>query len=170
MNQNKDSDLLHHERVQEILKNIPPILKKFPPEDLRGFLKTGELEFYSPGQIIISEGSMKSNEGWLPTEGILSIWKENIELARIGPGHFIGEAFLFTPSTRSATVKAETDVALIRFERDAVLRFFRSRPERLFKIFVMNLLEIQHQKITTMNNKVARLQKKLFEVGSDTLK
>ncbi|MEX0681378.1 MAG: cyclic nucleotide-binding domain-containing protein [Balneolales bacterium] len=159
------ANLIQHERVQEILRDVPALLRKFPPEDLRGFLMTGDLQLYNAGQLILSESSEQINEAWLIADGKLSIWKHNVEVAQLGTGDFIGETFLFSKGARSATVKSVTDVAMIRFEREPVLNFFRNRPERIFKIFIMNLLEIQQRRIAAMNNKVARLQQKLLEIN-----
>lgn len=160
----KAKSLLQHERVQSILRKVPLVLKNFPPEDYRAFLMTGELELYLAGQIILSEASEKISEAWLPTEGRLSIWKDDIEVAQLGPGDFFGETFLFSKGSRIATVRAETDVAMIRFDRNRVLHFFRTRPERLFKIFIMNIIEIQQKKLAATNMKVVRLQRRLMEL------
>lgn len=160
---NESPNLIRHERIQNILNNVPTLLRRFPPEDLRGFLLTGELELFKESEIILSESSNQINDAWLIADGKVSIWKDGIEVAHLSSGDFIGETFLFSKGARIATVKADTDVAMIRFGRNAVLDFFRHRPERIFKIFVMNLLEIQQKKITAMNNKVARLQRKLLE-------
>lgn len=161
------TNLINHERVQDILQDVPMLLRKFPPEDLRGFLMTGELQTYPAGETILSESSDQISEAWLVADGKLSIWKDEIEVVKLGPGEFIGETFLFSKGTRIATVKADMDCAMIRFERDDVLDFFRSRPERLFKLFIMNLLEIQQRRITVMNNKVVRLQRKLLENSTE---
>ena len=127
---------------------------------------TGELELYEQEEIILSENEDQIQDAWLIADGRISIWKDDIEVAQLTSGDFIGETFLFSKGPRIATVKADTDVAMIRFDRNAVLEFFRSRPERIFKIFIMNLLEIQQQKIMGMNQKVARLQRKLLEFQS----
>jgi len=161
--ENSIPNLMQHDRIQYILNNIPSLLRKFSPEDLRGFLMSGELVLYHRDQIILKESSDRIDEAWLIADGRVSIWKDGVEVAQQVPGDFIGETFLFSKGTRSATVKSDTEVAMLRFERDNVLQFFRNRPERVFKIFIMNLLEIQQQKITSMNNQVSRLKKKLLE-------
>ncbi|MBP3191903.1 Crp/Fnr family transcriptional regulator [Natronogracilivirga saccharolytica] len=161
------NNLIHHEKVQDILQNVPALFRKFSPDDLRGFFITGELETFQSGEIVTREASEQVHNGWLIADGVLSVWTDNIKVASLGPGDFIGEEFLFSKGVRAATVKAESDVALIRFDRESVIDFFRTRPERIFKIFIMNLLEIQQRKIKSMNNKVARLQRKLAENNID---
>ena len=130
---------------------------------------TGQLDFYSAGDVIMTEGSDHIQNAWLIADGTLSVWKEDIEITHLEVGDFTGEEFLFTRGARIASVKANTDVVLIRFSKDLVIDFFRSRPERVFKIFIMNVLEIQQRRIKAMNSKVARLQQKLFEINPGTI-
>ena len=159
--------LIHNEKVQDILQDVPALFRKLSPDDLRGFFVTGQLEWYQEGDIITREASEQVHNGWLAADGRLSVWTDNVKIANLGPGDFIGEEFLFSKGVRAATVKAESDVTLIRFDRESVIDFFRTRPERIFKIFIMNLLEIQQRKIKSMNHKVARLQRKLAENNID---
>ncbi len=163
------NNLIQHEKVQQVLQSVPSQFRKFSPEDLRGFFMTGVLEYYSAGEVIMTEGSDQIQSAWLIADGTLSVWKEDVEIAKLVSGDFTGEEFLFTRGSRIATVKADSDVVLIRFMKDSVIDFFRTRPERVFKIFIMNLLEIQQRRIKAMNSKVARLQQKLFEINTGSL-
>jgi len=162
-------NLIQHEKVQQVLQSVPSQFRKFSPEDLRGFFMTGQLEFYEAGDVIMTEGSDQIQNAWLIADGKLSVWKEDVEIAHLEEGDLTGEEFLFTRGARIASVKAETDVVLIRFAKESVIDFFRTRPERVFKIFIMNLLEIQQRRIRAMNSKVARLQRKLFEINPGTV-
>ncbi len=159
------NNLLQHEKVQQVLQDVPSQFRRFSPEDLRGFFMTGQLEVYQAGDVIMTEGSDQIQSAWLIADGDLSVWKEDIEITHLGTGDFVGEEFLFTRGSRTATVKANREVSMIRFDKSTVIDFFRTRPERVFKIFIMNLLEIQQRRIQAMNSKVARLQRKLFEMN-----
>ena len=163
------TNLIQHEKVQQVLRSVPAQFRKFTPEDLRGFFMTGQLEFFNAGDVIMTEGSDQIHNAWLVADGTLSVWKEDVEIAQLGSGDFTGEEFLFTRGARIASVKANSDVVLIRFTKESVIDFFRTRPERVFKIFIMNLLEIQQRRIKSMNSKVARLQQKLFEINPGTI-
>lgn len=164
METDTNNNVIIHEKLQNVLQNVPALFKKFPPEDLRGFFTTGKMEKFRAGETIIEESSDHAHSAWLVAEGQLSVWIENMEVAQIGTCDFIGEEFLFSKGARTATVKAESDAVLVRFEREGIIDFFRKRPERLFKIFIMNLLEIQQRRIKAMNIKVARLQRKLMDL------
>ena len=159
------TNLMQHAKVQQVLENIPTQFRRFAPEDLRGFFLTGQLESYEAGDVIMEEGSDSTSSAWLIVDGTLSVWKEDVEIAQLNPGDFIGEEFLFTKGARIATVKAGSETLMIRFDKSAVIDYFRTRPERVFKLFIMNLLEIQQRRIQAMNGKVARLQRKLFEIN-----
>ena len=163
------TNLIQHEKVQQVLQSVPSQFRRFSPEDLRGIFMTGQLATYHAGDVIMTEGSNDIHDAWLIADGKLSVWKEDVEIAHLEAGDFTGEEFLFTKGARIATVKAESEVVLIRFDKESVIDFFRTRPERVFKIFIMNLLEIQQRRIKSMNSKVARLQKKLFETNSGTV-
>ena len=163
------NNLIQHEKVQQVLQSVPSQFRKFSPEDLRGFFMTGQMEFYSAGDVIMTEGSDQIHNAWLIADGKLSVWKEDVEIAHLEAGDFTGEEFLFTRGARIASVKAESDVVLVRFSKESVIDFFRTRPERVFKLFIMNLLEIQQRRIKAMNSKVARLQRKLFEINPGTI-
>ena len=163
------NNLIQHEKVQQVLQSVPSQFRKFTPEDLRGFFLTGVLEFYNAGEVIMTEGSDQIHSAWLIADGTLSVWKEDVEIAKLAAGDFTGEEFLFTKGSRIASVKADSDVILIRFNKESVIDFFRTRPERVFKIFIMNLLEIQQRRIKAMNSKVARLQQKLFEINTGSV-
>lgn len=158
-----NNNVILNDKVQNVLQDVPALFKKFSPEDLHGFFKSGRLETCNTGDTIIDERSEHTISAWFVADGQLSVWIENMEVAHIGPGDFIGEEFLFSKGARTATVKAESDAVLVRFEREGIIDFFRKRPERLFKIFIMNMLEIQQRRIKAMNIKVARLQRKLMD-------
>lgn len=162
------NNLIQHEKVQQVLQSVPSQFRRFTPEDLRGFFMTGQLDVFHAGDVIMTEGSNDIQSAWLVADGSLSIWKEDVEIAHLNEGDFTGEEFLFTKGARIASVKADSDVVLIRFNKESVIDFFRTRPERVFKIFIMNLLETQQRRIKAMNSKVARLQKKLIEINSGT--
>ncbi len=154
-------NVIQNNMVRQVLETVPSQFRKFSPEDLRGFFMTGQLEMRNAGGVLMEEGSSELRDAWLIADGLLSVWKDNVRIADLEVGEFIGEEFLFKNVTRAATVKTETDTVLVRFEKSAVIEFFRTRPERVFKIFIMNLLENQHRRINEMNSKVASLKREL---------
>lgn len=151
------------DNVRKLLQKSPLLFRKFEPDELRHFLMLGHNENYQKEDIIVQETEKSLNTAFLIIEGMVSIWNEEIHLADLNSGDFIGETFLFGNGTRTATVKAAKDSTVLRFERNEVLHFFRSKPERLFKVFIMNIIEIQQNKITAMNSKMLQLKRRLLK-------
>ncbi len=146
---------------REILVENPPVLlQNFNREDITSFLDVGVIERYSLGDPIMKEGEI-GNSACLIVSGLVSVWKYNNMIVTLDAGEFIGEMFLFNQSRRIANVLAEEQTLILRFHRKAVLDYFRTKPERLFKIFIMNIINIQQQKIEAMDKKIITLQEKL---------
>lgn len=163
------NDLLHHQRVQQVLDVTPLLLRKFPPEDFREFLLCGKLEEYNAGDTIVSEKDHFVNDGFLVADGSVSLFKEDVYIAKLQAGDFIGETFLFKNRAPSGTLIATRPAAVIRFERETVLKFFEGRPDRLFKIFIMNLIDLQNQKLIYAGKKLLYIQRKLIHQPNEDI-
>ncbi|NBB76087.1 MAG: cyclic nucleotide-binding domain-containing protein [Bacteroidetes bacterium] len=159
--QNEPFNLLEHDRVQQILESSPLLVRQFSPQEFRNFILCGELEEYDAGETIVSEKDDLTESGWLIAEGSVSLFKEDVFLARLQSGDFIGETFLFKRRAPAATLVSTRPTALIRFDRKPVLDYFNRHPERLFKIFIVNLVDLQNQKLVYAGKKILYLQRKL---------
>ena len=163
------NDLLNHRRVQQLLEASPLLLRQFPPEDFRKFFLLGELEEYNAGDTIVSEKDLFVNDGYLVADGSVSLFKEDVYIAKLQSGDFIGETFLFKNRAPSGTLIATRPAAVIRFKREEVLEFFEERPDRLFKIFIMNLIDLQNQKLIYAGKKLLYIQRKLIHQPNEDL-
>ncbi len=152
--------------INRMLMQMPMLFRNFPPEDLRDFLKIGLPQIYKKDDLIIDESAGEANTAFLIIEGSVSVWKDDIHLATLNEADFIGETFLFTKGGRTASVSAHSDAILLKFNRSDVLDYFRRKPERLFKLFIMNIIEIQQRKISGMNIKMTQMQKRLINKES----
>ncbi|MEX0929334.1 MAG: cyclic nucleotide-binding domain-containing protein [Balneolales bacterium] len=151
------------ENLHSLLEKTPLLFRRFEPDELRHFLMLGHKETYQTDDILVQESEQSKNTAFLIIEGQVSIWSEEIHLADLSAGDFIGETFLFGNGSRTATGKATRHTIVLRFERDEVLHFFRTMPERLFKVFIMNIIEIQQGKIAVMNTKTVQLKRRLLK-------
>lgn len=149
------------EYIKKFLKEPPLLLKNFHYEDVLEFLQLGIEERFKADDVILNE-SEYVNSAYLVAEGKVAIWKDNIQLATLSEGNFLGEAFLFSKNSRMAKVTAEGDCILLRYERYEALSFFRKKPEKLFNIFTKNIIEIQQRKISNMNIQLLNLKKRLL--------
>jgi CRP-like cAMP-binding protein len=158
--QNKNNEMMS-EYLKKFLKEPPLLLRNFHYEDVLEFLQLGVEERYISGDAILNE-SENVNSAYLVADGKVAIWKDNIQLATLSEGNFLGEAFLFSKNSRMAKVTAEGDCILLRYERYDALNFFRKKPEKLFNIFTKNIIEIQQRKISNMNVQLLNLKKRLL--------
>jgi CRP-like cAMP-binding protein len=152
-----------HSSAVTSLETVPLLLKNFPSDDLRHFLAIGHTEHYQKQDVIIVDDNSPANSAYLVVEGRVSVWKDEMHLASLNAGDFIGETFLFSRGLRSASVVAEDTCTVLRFDRQDTLDYFRRKPERLFKIFIMNIVEIQQKKIVNMNQKLITIQRRLMQ-------
>lgn len=150
------------EYIRQFLKEPPMLLRNFHYEDIMEFLNLGKLEKFVQDDIVVNK-SEYVNSAFLIADGEVTIWKDNIQLATLKEGDFIGETFLFSKNNRMAKVVAEGDTKLLKFERYDALNFFRKKPEKLFNIFTRNIIEIQQNKINNMNIQLLQLKKRLLD-------
>jgi CRP-like cAMP-binding protein len=150
------------EHIRQFLKEPPLLLRNFHYEDIMEFLNLGTEERFVQDDVIINEEEYV-NSAYLITRGKVSIWKDNIQLATLDKGNFLGETFLFSKNNRMAKVVSEGESQLLKFDRYEALNFFRKKPEKLFNIFTRNIIEIQQQKISNMNVQLLQLKKRLLD-------
>jgi CRP-like cAMP-binding protein len=147
--------------MRNLLKDPPNLLKNFHYEDVLSFLEMGKEERYNQGDIVVNEND-RVGSAYLVAKGKVGIYRDEIQLAILDEGSFIGETFLFSKQNRMAKVICEEKAILLSFERYDVLSFFRKKPEKLFNIFTKNIIEIQQKKINNMNVQLMNLKKRLL--------
>jgi CRP-like cAMP-binding protein len=109
--------------VGEFLRTVGP-LGRFGESDLAPLASSMRERRLRAGQVLAREGA-RGAEMYFVRHGTLAIVKgvtggiEQI-VARIGAGEFVGEMALFDRRPRSATIRAETEVALLVLDRKAV--------------------------------------------------
>jgi CRP-like cAMP-binding protein len=159
-----DQSVMEH--LNKMLAQSPPIFRNFPHEDLNELLHVGEVEQYDPSQRIIDEIDPTCETAFLILEGKVSQSRDGINLGTFGPGCFLDEMFLFGKGSRLASVVALEPTTVIKFRRDAVMDFFRSKPERLFTIYIINILDLQQRRVGMLTNAFVRAQKTVLEYHS----
>lgn len=79
------------------------------------------------GQTIVAEGAAGASM-FAVVQGAVSVWRKAQRVAQLGEGEFFGELALLTGAPRQATVKADTEVVVLEFPRDAMLRVMTAHP------------------------------------------
>ena len=120
-----------------------PLFSGMSQEALEALVAELELVQLAQGQALFHEGD-PGDALYVIVEGEVAVQAEGpprVEMARLGPGAFLGEVALMTDQPRSATVTALGDAELLRIDRvtlsrvlaehgdilTAVLRFVRER-------------------------------------------
>ena len=120
-----------------------PLFAGLPKEALESLVEHLTLVSLEPGVALFHEGD-PGDALYVIVEGEVAVQAEGpprVEMARLGPGAFIGEVALMTDQPRSATVSATQTSELLRIDRQtlsrvladhgdvlrAVLRFVRER-------------------------------------------
>jgi CRP-like cAMP-binding protein len=106
------------------------------------------LDHRLPAHAHLNKVIMKEGEGgvfmYVVVEGQVAISVKSRIVARIGPGGIFGEMALAAPSSRAATVTAETDCSLLSINRNDFLTLVKSRPDIAVSLFKSAADRIRH--------------------------
>jgi CRP-like cAMP-binding protein len=158
---------IHDEHVMEHLNKVlaqsPPIFRNFPPEDINELLHVGEVERFGAGHRLVDEIDPTCETAYLILDGKVIQSRDGINMGTYGSGCFLEEMFLFGKGARIASIITMEPTIVITFRRSAVMDYFRSKPERLFTIFIINILDLQQRRIAALTNAFVRAQKAVLE-------
>lgn len=85
------------------------------------------------GDILVAQGR-PPNDLYLVTEGRVAVVVKDDEVARMGPGNFVGEMSFFTKHPPTADVHALSRVRMIAWPVEPLRRFLDGQPELRAKI------------------------------------
>jgi len=147
---------------RKFLKEPPDLLRGFHYEDVQAFMTLGIEERFVAGDIVTRENEAIKC-AYLVGKGDISIWKNSIELSHMSEGDFLGETFLFNKFYKPGKILAEADTILLKYDRFDVLNYFRKKPEKLFNIFTKNIIDLQNNKINSLNMQLIKLKQRLLD-------
>jgi len=144
----KNADSLKKSESLDYIINSPRIklLHGFSVSDRSDFFTFGYIQDYYLHDMIISENQDDMNV-YILIEGEVSIWKSNVPVLRLKEGNTFNEARIFFPKPVPLVVRSEGQTKIFKISRDKLLDYFVTRPERLFKIFTLNVLTVLQHKI-----------------------
>jgi CRP-like cAMP-binding protein len=124
------------------------LLAGFSEKDRNDFLHIGRVYQYHLHDTIIREQDEDLNL-YLVLEGAVSLWRRNIPVTNLQQGDVFNESKIFLPRSNANTVVADDETVILKCSRQDVLQFFTRKPERLLKIFVLNIVAILSNKLTS---------------------
>lgn len=133
------------------------------------FIELSDIIEYAPDEEIIKEGD-KSNYLYIIVEGSVNvIVKQKVEdgikdvyISTMGKGEVFGEAAFFLEMKRTAHIIANSEVKLIRVDRNSLMQYIKNNPSvgnRILMFIIYNLL----LKIKEVNHELAYQRQTILE-------
>lgn len=136
--------------------------KDFTDEDLKEFL---EFAFYlkiKPGEILFKEGSY-GTDIYIIKSGKAEIFKKGKEkefkIAEVEEGNIVGEIAWILGEKRSATLKAKTDLEILRIDGD-ILKKKIMDGKRGAILFLFELLKLESKRLLLTSQEIVDILEK----------
>lgn len=123
------------------------LLAGFARQDRRDLLAQGRTFQVDQLETFMSQGD-RDLSLYVVLTGSVSAWRDGVMIANLGVGDVLNETKMFLPRPNQYSARAESqDTTLLRLPRAALLAYFRDRPERLLKVFVLNIVAVLALKV-----------------------
>ena len=133
------------------------LFRGFSDQERSDFLSLGEEREFGPDEALVTESAPGSSL-FIVRRGTVSVEKDGVGLATMHDGDILGELVIFRPGARSATVRSLSATTVLEFDKDVITDFFKRREERLFKIFVINVINILSLKLDRTDERIVQLE------------
>ena len=140
----------------------------FSEDERRDFLSLGQQKHCESLEFIVRNGA-PADSLFILREGKASVWKKNVKLTDFVEGNVFGESIIFQAHNRIADIRADSPAEVLEIRRGDLLRFFKWREERLFKILVINIVHLLFGKLGRANERIESLEKNLREQAARLL-
>jgi len=105
-----------------------PVFERVSGEDLAPLARVAEVETYSPGQTIFSEGEL-GDALYVIVRGKVAINQEGATIAALGPGEAFGEMAVLDNEKRSATTVALEECEVLRIGSEEFYEILHEQVE-----------------------------------------
>lgn len=137
----------------ELLARVP-LFEALGPEDLAWIAQAARPRTFSEGDHLFEIGDPGCSL-FILTAGTVQVLHptrpEDLQLARLGPGEFLGEMALLDDAPRSASARAICDVEALVLDKADFHRLVLERPDVAFK-----LLEVMSRRIRRADEQIGR--------------
>ena len=113
------------ERV-EVLSKVP-FFEGFGLQDLQRVVELSDEVALSAGSVVVDQGD-PGTDCYVIVGGTASVYVRGDHVASSGPGSMVGEMALVDHRPRSATVVADTDLDMLRFDSNAFRKLLEEMP------------------------------------------
>lgn len=108
----------------------------FSDGDLRRVSAMSDEVRVNAGSVLVDQGDPGSH-CFVIVEGTASVYVRGEHVAALGPGSMVGEMALVDHRPRSATVVADTDLELLRFDAKAFRRLLDEMPKASERVMTL---------------------------------
>jgi CRP-like cAMP-binding protein len=119
----------------ELLAGVP-FFDGFTPEDLRRVVELSDELVLSAGSVLVDQGD-PGTHCYVILEGIASVYVRGEHVASVGAGSMVGEMALVDHRPRTATVVADTDLDLLRFDSAAFSKLLDEMPKASERVMAL---------------------------------
>jgi CRP/FNR family transcriptional regulator, cyclic AMP receptor protein len=110
-----------------LLRKVP-FFESFSDEEIRRVVELSDEVTAPAGAVIVDQGD-PGTHCYVVMEGTTTVYVRGEYVAESGPGSMIGEMALIDHRPRTATVVADTDVRLLRFDSAAFRTLIDEMPK-----------------------------------------
>lgn len=143
----------------ELLRNIP-LFANIEPSKLKLLAFTSERLTFRQGQDLCVQGDM-GDAAFIIIDGDADVLVNTddgpLSVAKMGKNDVVGEISILTDVPRTATVRATSDVTVLRISKDLFMRLMREFPQMA--------VEIMRELARRLDRTTADLTRALAEAG-----
>lgn len=143
------------------------LLHGFSNDECREFLSLGIIKEYGHNDVIVAENEEDINI-YLIVEGEASLWRKNVPILEFQKGEVLNEVKIYSPRSNNFSVIAEQQTVIMKFSRNDILLYFSFKPERLFKIFTLNVISILLKNIENYEDQLISFYYQSVQLMKDT--
>lgn len=137
------------------IRNRVRLLNGFQDNELDDFFRMGFLQEFYLNDVILAENN-EDLHIYIILDGEVSLWKNDAPVMRLKTGDVFNETRIFSVKPDVTVVRAEEQLKLFKVHRDKLLGYFLSKPERLFKVFILNVVAVLLGKIDVYEHQIVR--------------
>jgi CRP/FNR family transcriptional regulator, cyclic AMP receptor protein len=146
--------------LMEKLKTVP-VLHAFGKKDMNKLLSFSNVKKYSPGEIIIEEGSY-DNWVYFLVSGSVSIIKDGEEIDTLRhTGDIFGEMCVIDGNPRSASIQAINDVICLATDVSFMDRLYNEDKVAFCSIFYQMVSEVLASRLRDTSNELVKVREEL---------
>jgi len=113
-----------------------PFFEGFTEDDLRRVVELSNEETAPAGTVLVDQGD-PGTHCYVVLEGTASVYVRGEHVASISPGSMIGEMALVDHRPRTATVVADTDLRLLRFDSKHFRQLLDEMPKASERVMTL---------------------------------